>query len=124
MSGLPTKELAVEIEKSEIELFKSRLSSIEAQPGNPMGVELKDFGGATAFSAKQIPGPSYNTVKGISGDSLGYVDPIIKFYEKRGIPTQFEITPVGASSELFKLIYQKGFYQHAFHTSFIVQLIK
>ena len=52
------------IEQSEVDVLHSRLTAIKGINGNPMGVDIQKFGNATAFSVKNIPGPSFNTVKG------------------------------------------------------------
>lgn len=122
MSLILTKDLARKIEQSEIEALKSRLTSIQKMEGNPMGIEIKKFGSATAFSAKNIPGPSFNTVKGIGGNDVKYIDRMLDFYNEREIPTRFEITPAHASPELFKSLSDKGYNQCGFHTALYGEL--
>lgn len=63
-----TKNLADHFEMTEIKMFESRLNAIKEIQNNAMGVEIGQFDGAYAFSIKNIPGPSYNVVK---GDGLG-----------------------------------------------------
>ena len=41
----------------------SRLEALQAIKENPMQVQIKQFGSATAFSSKVIAGPAFNTVK-------------------------------------------------------------
>ncbi|GGB34118.1 GNAT family N-acetyltransferase [Virgibacillus dakarensis] len=117
MSLFLSGNLARRIEQSEIEALKSRLTAIKEMDGNPMNVEIKEFGNATAFSVKNIPGPSFNTVKGISGSEEKYLDAILEFYKERGVPARFEITPAHASLELFKALHEKGYFQSGFHTA-------
>src|SRR5699024_11042034 len=117
MSHVLTEQLARRIEQSEIEALKSRLTAIKEIEGNPMDVKIKKFGDATAFSVKNIPGPSFNTVKGISGNEVEYIDRILAFYDEREIPARFEITPAHASTELFGALSEKGYNQCGFHTA-------
>ncbi|MUK89390.1 GNAT family N-acetyltransferase [Ornithinibacillus sp. L9] len=117
MEQVVTKAFANQLEQSELSLLTSRLEAIENLPDNPMGVEIQDFGKARAFSVKGIPGPSYNTVKGITGDDVGYIEQILAFYKKRDIPARFEITPATSTPELFQQLQRQGFYQHNFHTT-------
>jgi len=117
MSILVTERLAREIEESEINALESRLRAIQTLDGNPMGIEIGKFGNATAFLAKNIPGPSYNTVKGLSGEEIEYIGPIIDFYNEREIPARFEITPAHFSPDLFASLSHKGYYQCGFHTA-------
>lgn len=59
-----TKNLANHLEETEIKMFESRLNAIKEIQDNALGVEVGQFGGAYAFAIKNIPGPSYNVVKG------------------------------------------------------------
>lgn len=117
MSLILTKELAQTIEHSEVDALYSRLTAMQAIEGNPMGVDIQRFGNATAFSVKNIPGPSFNTVKGLIEGDEQFVDQLIDFYSEREIPVRFELTPAHASSDLFAHLRQAGFYQSDFHTS-------
>ena len=111
-----TGELAQKIEVSEIDMLHSRLTAIQDIPGNPMGVEIMQFGRATAFSVKGIPGPTFNTVRGISYRDIDEVDRIIDYYKEKNSSVQIEITPISAHTELLKLLASKGFYQSNFHS--------
>ncbi|WP_026908708.1 acetyltransferase [Paucisalibacillus globulus] len=111
-----TGELARRIEVSEIDMLHSRLTAIQDIPRNPMGVEIKQFGQATAFYVKGIPGPSFNTVRDLTYKDIDEVDKIIDFYKEKDILIQLEITPASANSELLKILASKGFYQSNFHS--------
>ncbi|WP_223702230.1 GNAT family N-acetyltransferase [Sutcliffiella deserti] len=105
------------VEQSEIEALEDRLMRVKGMNNNAMGVEMKRFGNAMAFSVKNIPGPSFNTVKGISDENIGDIDEIIDFYTSREIPARFEVTPAYATEELFRKLSQIGFFQSGFYTS-------
>jgi GNAT superfamily N-acetyltransferase len=124
MNLVLTKELAETIEQSEVDALHSRLTAIKEIDGNPMGVEIQQFGNATAFSVKSIPGPSFNTVKGLKDGDEKYVDSIVDFYKSREIPARFELTPAHASPELLTYLNKVGFYQSDFHASLYTPLIK
>ncbi|MEH7381034.1 GNAT family N-acetyltransferase [Bacillus sp. JJ1533] len=117
-----TKKLAQTLETSEIEMLNSRLSTIQAIEGNPMDVEIEQFGNATAFLVKNIPGPSFNTVKGLSDGDEDYIEQIIHFYKQKDIPVRFELTPGHVSSEFLTYLSNKGFYQYDFHTTLYSEL--
>lgn len=117
MTLVLTKELGERIEQSEIDALSSRLIAIKEMDQNPMGVEVQKFGSATAFSVRNIPGPSFNTVKGLRVADDIYIDEIIDFYKMKGIPVRFELTPAHASPDLLSSLNQKGFYQSDFHAS-------
>ncbi|WP_017187561.1 GNAT family N-acetyltransferase [Alkalibacillus haloalkaliphilus] len=118
MSPVANKELSFRLEDSEIETVRSRLTEIQKIEGNPMGVDIQRFGNATAFSVKNIPGPSFNTIKGLKEGDENQIDKIIDFYKEKEIPVRFELTPAHTSSELLTSLSDAGYYHHDFHTTF------
>jgi hypothetical protein len=116
------RELAVLLEDSEIETLSSRLTAIQKMQGNPMSVEMQKFGNATAFSVKNIPGPSFNTVKGLREGDEKQIDKIIDFYKQKEIPVRFELTPAHTSSELLTCLSEAGYYHNDFHTTLYASL--
>jgi GNAT superfamily N-acetyltransferase len=116
-----SEELAETMEQSEIDYMVDRMTAMQERPGNPMGIQIINFGGATAFYSKQMPWPQFNTVKGISCADLPFVDEIIDFYKRMGSRMQFEITPAKAKKELMKALFERSFYQSDFHASFYGQ---
>lgn len=117
MSMIMTFNVAQEIENAEIDMLFSRLALLQAISGNPMQIQMKNFGSATAFSSKVITGPAFNTVKGITYTNTDAIDEIISYYESLQIPCRFEITPAQGTAELFQYLSKKGFYQSSFHTA-------
>ena len=111
------EKLAETIEQAEVDVLHSRLTAIKGISGNPMGVDIQKFGNATAFSVKNIPGPSFNTVKGLKDGDENIVNLIIEYYEGRRIPVRFELTPAHASSDLLSYLSEAGLYQTDFHTT-------
>ncbi|WP_404447715.1 GNAT family N-acetyltransferase [Sutcliffiella horikoshii] len=116
MSVLTRNQLEV-VEQSEIDALEDRLKRIASLNDNERGVELKRFGNAVAFSVKNIPGPSFNTAKGISGENIGDLEEIVDFYSSRGIPARFEVTPGNATTDLLRKLSGMGFFQSGFHTA-------
>lgn len=112
-----TNDLAFKIEQSEIDCLYSRLSAIKAREGNPMGVNIEKFGQATAFTVKNIPGPAFNTVKGLSAGDEDHIDKILHFFKEKDIPVRFELTPAHVSKELLSYLSKKGFMQTDFHSA-------
>lgn len=117
MSTIMTFNTAQEIENAEIHMLSSRLTLLQAINENPMQVQMKKFGSATAFSSKVIAGPAFNTVKGITFTNTDELDEIISYYQSLQIPCRFEITPAQGTAELFHYLSEKGFYQSSFHTA-------
>ncbi|MDP1457414.1 GNAT family N-acetyltransferase [Bacillus wiedmannii] len=117
MSTIMTLNAAQEIENAEIHMLSSRLQALQALAENPMQIQMKKFGNATAFSSKIIFGPAFNTVKGVTFTNTDEIDEIISYYQSLQIPCRFEITPAQGTAELFQYLSQKGFYQSSFHTA-------
>lgn len=111
-----TKDLALKFEKAEIDSLTSRLMAVQSIKDNSMCVDIRDFGGARAFSVKHIPGPAFNTVKGLSTEAIPFLDHILDFFKEKEIPCRFELTPTNTSSEVFTSLTERGFYQSNFHT--------
>ena len=112
------------LEQSEIDALRSRLIAIQQIEGNPMGVEIQEFGHATAFSVQNIPGPAFNIVKGLKAGDEPCVEQIVSFYKQKEIPARFELTPAAASSELLACLSKAGFYHHDFHTTLYTHVLK
>ncbi|WP_339217271.1 GNAT family N-acetyltransferase [Ornithinibacillus sp. FSL M8-0202] len=111
-----TKELARRMEVSEIEGLKSRLSAIQSLPGNPMGIHIRQFGHATAFIAKGIPGPAFNTIRGLTSEDIQELDGILDYYKEHNTMVQLEIAPGSSSEDLLRTLANKGLCQKGFHS--------
>lgn len=107
------------IEQAEIQTLISRLSAIQSIKGNPMGVHRLVKGKTYAFAVENIPGPTFNTVRGLNEDDLPYIEDILHFYENLTINFRIEMTPINNSDKLFRALHEKGFYQSSFHASFL-----
>lgn len=121
MNLVMKSSLAERLDQAETNVLLSRLTAIKNRDGNPMGVEIKRIGGTTAFAARNIPGPSFNLVKGFNAADAEALDQIIEFYQGKRIPIRLEITPSNGSSDLLKILHQKGFYQCDFHTTLFAE---
>ncbi|MBJ7929800.1 MULTISPECIES: GNAT family N-acetyltransferase [Bacillus cereus group] len=115
MTTVMTLDIATKIESAEIDMLSSRLEGLQAMSENPMQVQMKKFGSATAFSSQVIAGPAFNTVKGLT--NTDQIDEILSYYQSLQIPCRFEITPAQGTAELFQYLSQKGFYHSGFHTA-------
>lgn len=116
-----TKNLADHFEMTEIKMFESRLNAIKEIQNNAMGVEIGQFDAAYAFSIKNIPGPSYNVVKGDCLGSENTIDKILSFYRTREIPARFDLAPQYDATSLQKL-HNAGLFQSDFHATLYCEL--
>ena len=99
MSTIMTLNAAQEIENAEIHMLSSRLRALQALAENPMQVQMKKFGSATAFSSKIIAGPAFNTVKGIT--NTDELDEIISYYQS--------LHPLKVQLNYFNIYLKKAF---------------
>ena len=107
------------LEQAEIQTLASRLNAIQSIRGNPMGVYQLVKGTTRAFAVKHIPGPAFNTVRGLNEQNLSHIEEIFRFYENLSIDFRVEIAPPNSSEMLFRKLAELGFYQSGFHASFI-----
>ncbi|WP_313892112.1 GNAT family N-acetyltransferase [Psychrobacillus sp.] len=107
------------IERAENQTLQSRLTSIQTIEGNPMGVYQLVKGNTYVFAAENIPGPAFNTVRGLRENDLPYLVDILDFYHKLSIDFRIEITPPNSSELLFRALIDKEFFQYGFHASFV-----
>ncbi len=119
-----TRGLAERLENAEIDTLNSRLLEIQKIDANQMGVEIQKFGNATAFSVKNMPGPSFNTVKGLKQGDEEQIEQIIEFYKQKEIPVRFELTPAHTSPELLTRLNEAGYFHNDFHTTLFSPLIE
>ncbi len=110
------KELIARIEQSERDYLISRIRSISEREGNPEGVELRSFGGATACYIRTMPWPLFNSVVGLTHDDLDQLDALLAFYRERNRSFQIAINPSQAHGELLKQLARRSMYQASFHT--------
>ncbi|MFJ7734669.1 GNAT family N-acetyltransferase [Lysinibacillus sp. NPDC097231] len=117
-----TKKLANHLEETEIKMFESRLNAIKEIQNNAMGVEVGQFDDAYAFSIKNIPGPSYNVVKGDSLSSENTIDKVLSFYRAREIPARFELAPQYVNATSLQKLHNVGLFQSDFHSTLYCEL--
>ncbi|MER2007063.1 MAG: GNAT family N-acetyltransferase [Psychrobacillus sp.] len=106
-------------ELAEIQTLTSRINTIQSLPDNPMGAERVVRGNTHAFAVKEIPGPAFNTVRGLNSYDLKYLDEILFFYKELSVSFRIEVTPLNSSDQLFRKLSDMEYYQSGFHSSFI-----
>ncbi|TSB45716.1 GNAT family N-acetyltransferase [Alkalicoccobacillus porphyridii] len=104
------------IERSEVDLLKSKLLAIKSLRDNPMGVEVESFGQTYAFYSSEMPGPAFNVVKGLSEEDAEQIPAIMDFYQQRNMEVQFDLTPMNATRTLLQSLDKAGFQQIGFHS--------
>lgn len=108
-------ELAALLEQSEIDYMVDRMTAIRDREGNPEGVEIGNFGGATVFYSRTMPWGLFNNVKGMHDERV--LGDIIKFYADRERDPEFQMIPGKTSLAVFRALTEQGFTQSGFHTT-------
>ena len=108
-----TTELARRIEQIDLDYTLSRLGGMQAAAGNPLQIEIRPFGGATAFSIQAWPDFWYgNRVLGLSQVDEGQLEHMVNFFGE--LPFRFEIIPGQLNWSLATRLHQLGFCQGSF----------
>ncbi|MGZ4135904.1 MAG: hypothetical protein ACXVPC_12150, partial [Tumebacillaceae bacterium] len=114
---LMTNELAERLERADLEVMQGRLEAVQKRVGNPYGVEIRAFGGATALMAKGIPIVDFNKVFGFGPEDVGRLDDIVEWYEGQQMAFGFDVSPAKFSTEMAAALRARGFCQSGFHTA-------
>ena len=110
-----TNELAQQIAQSEIDYMVSMLMSMQKQPGNPFGVEIRHFGSTTGFLTREIEmGSAFNRVMGLGPQDEELIDDILHFCRKCSDAFRIEISPHQVNSTLLARLTNSGLYQSGF----------
>src|ERR1700722_1568952 len=94
-----------------------RMGVIAARPGNPFGIEVKRFDGATALLARQLPSPRFNRVVGLGATQEALVAPIHDWYVGNDVKPRFEVAPGDYTAALGRALAGHGYFQSSFHAS-------
>ena len=114
---LLTNELANKIEQADLDTMQGRLEACLKREGNPVGVEIRKFGTATALYARDIPILDFNKVLNFGPDNVEHLDEMIAFFAEKEMPFGIDVIPSRTSPELFTALHERGFYQYGFHTA-------
>jgi hypothetical protein len=113
-----TRELARTIEQVDVDYAVSRLEGMRAVEGNPLQIEIRRFGNATAFSIRAWPDFWYgNKVLGLDPVSEEYLDEMVNFFRRQGLSFRIEIIPGNLNEGLAARLHELGFYQVGFSTA-------
>jgi len=113
-----TSRLTLSIEKNDVDYSLSRLGGMRHADDNPLGVEIRKFGAATAFRIEAWPDFWYgNRVLGVDHSSEAHLEEIIDFFERLHLSFRFEIIPGMINRKLASRLHGLGFCQVSFNTA-------
>ncbi len=117
---LPSTTKIAAIECSEVDYMTDRMLAIQSRPGNPEGIEIRNFGSAIAYTSKTMPWPAFNTVKGVTDANIEQLEEILDFYREKEAKVQLEIVPSRVGPEFLRRMSELGLYQSGFHCSLAI----
>jgi hypothetical protein len=110
-----SRDLIRNLDNLHTELDRERIGGLLRMPGNPFGIAIERFGGATAFAARGIPTTYYNKVLGLSGDDRHLLREIGNFFGRHGSATiKVEVLPGSLDADLADRLSSYGLRQTAF----------
>lgn len=117
---LPTAELVARLIAAERDTMVGWLRAMEAVPGNPFGIAIRDFGQATALVCREVPAEVFNRVFGLTAADREQVPAIVAFYREQGATPLFDLSPYAVEPcwvqpNITDVLARQGFYQGAFH---------
>lgn len=111
-----TEELATRLERSEADFWTARLSSVRRHKDNPLGVEIRQFGEATAFIVQALPQPMLNRVIGLTPGDEDLIEDVLGWYRDHGVRCRVDITPFAHSQDLLARLAGRGLYPSGYQT--------
>lgn len=113
-----TPQLAQRIEQNDVDYSLSRLGGMQEAEGNPLHIEVRRYGSATAFMIEAWPDFWYgNKVLGLEPSSESHLDEIVDLFGKHKLDFRFEIMPGNMNSSLAARLHKLGFCQMSFNTA-------
>jgi hypothetical protein len=106
-----TKQLASRLREALGSLTIAGLTSVQQQPGNPFGIEIRRFGGATAILADKAPADGWwNRVVGFQPADVDSIDDIVAFYREHGRRCHVDLDPLTLTHDIAGRLAGHGFY--------------
>jgi hypothetical protein len=111
-----TEELSARLERSEAGFWAARLASVRRYEDNPLGVEIRQFGEATAFIVQALPHPMLNRVIGLTAGDKEVLEDVLSWYHDHGMRCRVDITPFAHSQGLLARLTERGLALSGFQT--------
>lgn len=112
---IPSADLVARATAAHVNYTRARLTLLQQLPGNPVGVEIRQYGEAFALSAQRIPNPGFNCIAGLTDAFADEVPAILAWYAARGIAPTFEILPGVDTPNVCAALAHSGFAHVGFH---------
>jgi hypothetical protein len=104
-----TAQLAERLRRVLVAETIAGLESASRQPGNPYGIERRQFGGAVAFVALAAPPHGWwNRVAGFRPDDIAAIDDILAFYREAARRCHIDLDPLTLTPEIGSALAARG----------------
>lgn len=104
-----TRALAARLQRALVAETVAGLSEAARQPGNPYGIERRQFAGAAAFLARAAPPHGWwNRVVGLQPGQIDSIDDILGFYRASKRRCQIDLDPLTLTPELGGALVARG----------------
>jgi len=113
-----TPELVRRVERAEADYMQSRLERLANREGNPVGIDLEQFGDCIAWRARRRTNPYYNRVMGLSPRSNEHFRDIHRWFGDAGIRPRLDMAPGMANPEVLDWWAGQGYAQNEFGAVF------
>ncbi len=110
-------EVAARIEQCDIDYCVTRIETLRRDSENPYGVNVRQYGTATALMVQANKNSLFNRVGGMSQRECGHIDTIVAWYKEQKVRCRFDIVPSNASSDVLKRLTEQGLYQSGFYSA-------
>lgn len=87
---------------------EARMGGIQNQPGNPYGIEFRQFGRVRALKAQAINSPWFNRVIGLNREHQAALDEVLGFYGEHGIRPVVEVPEHGSPDPITRELSNRG----------------
>lgn len=114
-----TNDVAKQVEQADFLVMRDRMLAMQAKSGNPVGIQMKPFGSATALLASNLPIQDFNRVYGFTPEDVDLLEEIKSFYLNQPSTISFgiEVIPSSCTTEMLNRLADAGFQQTGFHTA-------
>jgi len=97
----------------------TRLEIVAARPGNPLGAEVRRYGGALATRAPPFGEHLFNRAFGFTDATLDAAAEVAAWYAEGRVRGAFEILPGLPTGALTSMLHARGYRHTGFHANFV-----
>jgi hypothetical protein len=110
--------LAQRIEAALANAAAARLLGVQQVAGNPLGVEVRQFGSVTAYLVRRDVAyyPYYSRPRLLRADDEAVVPDLVAWYRANGRPSYVSLSPFSVEESLLRRLAGGGLYQSGFRT--------